>query len=964
MIDFSSPTPLASALSSLAFVCIIALLYTFVLLVRRKKEKKAGTSIFERLISGVRWLDRSLVHLFSWVTGTRYRKKYIRVPIILFHFLGLTAAGVFLSWPYSMGFIALGVFSIFIVFRHWSRDENEAVAGISYERKDLKIDGTLGIEVMISVAFLFVLVPTAFAQLQAQGIGFKLDSDAGPFAFLIYTLIETIKAGSLVDYYDLYAGQIGFEKVGAPTDPTNWAKATILIYRISLNLLALAAIKRLLDIAKRRAEGADLRALAEALRQTDADKQIEAIAKLKDFALQGRGNARDMLESVAEPRQSELLPIDPETRFAASSALLDYGVQRGGASALYAAADGFRALKRNGFDPKVHPQKCRAAVHNLGNTLVQLGQQIGDPERLKEAAAIYQELIKETELEVSDISRLKTMIAAANVSADLAMMTGKREDLEEAVNLYALALEHADKDKHQNQIAILNTNLGATLADIAEINSEEEIISQAIAAYNAALGYLSPSEDQETWSMAQNNLGNALADLGHWTSDSAQLEASILAHEQALSERKKNQAPHLWAMSQMNLANALTRLGKLESDADRLHEAIEHYQAAQSIYQREEFPRDWSWAEASLASAHIDRGYMMSDATEFEKAIVYCDGAIGGYASAKMPLREAWAFGLKGNALVALERFEEAAEAFKSALMRQSYENAGDDWVMSSNNLAACQFKLGREEEALKTIKNALQILPDDPRFMATLQAINGDKTSETQCSSVDSDSQMPINNAEAETKYYQVSIQRICGEFVIGHVSPEFFQYWKGRDDLENEALNWGDPDAIDPNSPSPHVDGRECEGWYAVDDIVHLNNAVFESNTIYVDQVTPDEDSYSGFAPLPDGYSEEFVIDEIRQDMPEGFCEITKEWEVDTDLDDVPAAPVFVGKSIEKGAQTDVYITTESDFDLSKLKFEVWHIDGDNVIAFISYNGTELEIIPDSSSGRAFYAYLGQLE
>jgi|GEM_PF-7125864 len=957
MVYFSSPTPLASAVSSLSFVCVIALMYTIVLLVRRNKEKKSGKGFFERLISSIRWLDRSLVHLFSWVTGTRYTQKYIRIPLLLIYFVGLTVASVLLPWPYAMGFIALGIFTIFVVFRHWSRDEDEVIAGISYERKDIKINGTLGTEVMIAVSFLFVLVPTAFALLQVQGMGFKLESDAGPFVFLVYTLIETIKAGSLIDYYDLYAGH-------APTDPTNWAKITILIYRISLNLLVLAAIKRLLDIAKRRAEGADLRALAEALRQTDLDKQIEAIAKLKDFALQGRGNARDMLETVAEPRQSELLPIVPETRFAASDALLDYGVQRGGVSALYAAADGFRSLKRNGFDPKECPQKWRASAHNLGNTLVHLGQQVGDPERLKEATKIYQELIDDTSIEVSDISRLKTMIAAANVSADLAMMTGKRGDLEDAANQYESALEYADKDKHQSQIAILNTNLGATLADIAEINSEEDIIGQAISAYCSALEFLSSREDQETWSMAKNNLGNALADLGHWTSDSTQLEASLLAHEQALSVRKKSEAPLLWAMSQTNLANALSRLGKLEDNADRLHEAIEHYQAAQSIYQREEFPRDWSWVEASLASAHIDLGHMTGDTTEFEKAIIYCDGAIGGYASAKMPMKKAWVFGLKGNALVALERFENAETVFKAALLQQSLENAGDDWVMSSNNLAACQYKLGHKEEAVNTIKKALQILPEDPKFLATLRTISGEENVGGESESLDPEIEVFTNNAEVETKYYHVSIQRICGEFVIGHVSPEFFQYWKDRDDLESEALNWGDSDAIAPNSPSPRVDGRECEGWYSIDDIAHMNNATFDGNTIYVDQVVPDEASYSGFVPLLDGYSEKFDIDDSRQDMPDEFFKITKEWEVNSELEKTPIAPVFVGKSIEKGAQTDVYVTTEGDFELSKLQFEVWYIDGDNVIASISYDDTELEIVPDSSTGKAFYAYLGELE
>ena len=1134
MIDLSSPTPLTSALSSLALIGVLALIYGLFSALRRDKDAESGGGIFEHIISGARRLDRTLVHGFSWITGTRFRKKYVRIPILLLYFLGLVAASVFLPWPYGMAFVGFGVFSIFVVFRHWSRDEDEAIAGIPFERKDIKIDGTLGAEVLVAVAFLFVFTPVAFAQLQEEGVGFTLGQEAGPFTFLIYTLIETIKAGSLVDYYDLYADRIGFEKIGAPVDPSNWAKATIMGYRLSLNLLVLAALKRLFDIAKRRAEGADLRAVAEALRQTGADRQSEAVAKLRDFALRGLGNARDMLETIAEPRQSEHLPIALETRFAAADALLDYGTQRGGASALYAAADGYRSLMHDGFDQETEFKKWRAAAHNLGNTLVQLGQQIGDPERLKEASKVYEALLSDDVTDVSSASRLNSMTVVANVLADLAMMTGERADLERSVEEYKRALQAAEPEQHKAQIAILNTNLGATLADLAEIDGDETLIKDAIEAYRSALLSLSAEDDKETWSMAQNNLGNALADLGYWTSDVAHLEESLEAHEQALTARQKADAPLLWAMSQTNLANALTRLAKLQDDPEHLRSAIEHYEAAKSVYQREDFPRDWSWAEASLAAVHIDLGTLTGDAAAFVTAIEYCNGAIGGYASARMPAKQAWVQGLKGNALVGLERFDDAADAFEGALAWQTYENAGDDWVMSTNNLAACLHKLDREEEALVVLNRALEVAPADSKIAATLRALSktsapsehanelegGDEKAKDdrqevvemkfqdwqslnwtegrfenaftsswkleidgeqfhwrvteqeyleedgqgkgaghevvdllnenevlyrtfwdhwmndtydpdQDSSVDGDDwrigaragkdvfwaiyhylydqgielfsrweaeegdtrerilalgttllevkgneteesgedeqpafgeETPAPQSISGTRHFHVSVQRLCGEFVIGHVSPAFFEYWKDRDDFESHVLNLGDPDEFDKNSPSPHLDGRDCEGWYAIDDIAHMNNAVFDGNVIHVDEMVPNEDEYSGYALLPGGYSEQFYVDDLVAQMPAGFFEVTKDFEVDRDVE-APTAPVFVGKSIEKGAQTDVYISTEGAFDVSKLSFEIWNMDGDAVISSIRYDGVELEIFPDSSMGKAFYAYLGSL-
>lgn len=1112
MIDFTSPTPLASGLSSLAFIGVLAVFYGVLLLFRRKKKARGGGGLFERVIAGLRWLDRAVVHSFSWIIGTRYRKKYIRVPLLFVFFLSLAAASVFAPWPYGMGAVAFGVFSIFVVFRHWSRDEDEAVARIPFERKDIKIDGTLGAEVLLAVAFIFVFTPIAFAQLQVQGLGFTLQQDAGPFTFLIYTLIETVKAGSLIDYYDLYADRIGFDKLGAPEDPSKWAKATIMGYRLSLNLLVLAAIKRLLDVAKRRAQGADLRAVAEALRGEDADKQALAIDKLKDFALQGGGNARDMLEQIAEPRQSEHLPIQPETRFAAADALLDYGTQRGGASALYAAADGYRALMRGGFDRDAAPKRWRAAAHNLGNTLVQLGQQIGDPERLREAARLYEQLAEVTEEEVSQASRINTLIVRANVTADLAMMTGQRADLEDAAQQYRDALSATDEAEHSTQIAMINTNLGATLADIAEIDSNDGVIREAISVYRAALEVLDAEDDRETWSMAQNNLGNALADLGFWTGEAEPLKESLKAHQAALSVRQKKDAPLLWAMSQINLANALTRLARIEQKPVRLSEAIAHYTAAQTVYQREDFPRDWAWSEASLASAHIDLANMTGVATAFEKAVSYCDGAIGGYASAKMPAKEAWVQGLKGNALVGLQKFEDAKAAFEAALDWQTFENAGDDWVMSTNNVAACWHELRQGDAAIATLRAALEAAPDEPRLLATLRALGGEPDDESAVETggkikvrivnveqhdiqegryldattldwtleidgeayryrvtreeyIEEDGQgkgsgyrvidlnddnrlvydtlwgawmdldrsavfegfgepeewrigdydgaevfWEIDAAETElwmTSYWDVeddstrarllreegfeidvarmasatsvdggkpsadgsrcfmiSVQRLCGEFVCGRISQDFYAYWKdkGQSDLAHHMLNMDDDEERDTASPSICPHGQDASGFYEVDDVAHMNNAVLYGNYIHVDEVRPDESDYTGYSPVADGFSEVFDIDEVTDELPETFRRLVREIEVEQDVD-APADPVVVCKSIEKGAQTVVICEDADGFDLSKLSFTYVYFDGDDVIDDVLYDGAVLENNPDSSMGRDFICYVGDL-
>ena len=210
--------------------------------------------------------------------------------------------------------------------------------------------------------------------------------------------------------------------------------------------------------------------------------------------------------------------------------------------------------------------------------------------------------------------------------------------------------------------------------------------------------------------------------------------------------------------------------------------------------------------------------------------------------------------------------------------------------------------------------------------------------------------------------RYYEVSVQRLCGEFVCGRVSAEFWAYWKDRDGLDQHVFGIGYDEERDADSPPMLPSGEDPEGWYAVDDIVHMNNAVLDGNYIHVDEVEPSEESYSGFRFKPDGYSEVFSIDEVCNDMSETLIQRTRSVEVDPD-EGAADTPVFVGKSIEKGAQTVVIVETIGDFDLSKLSFETWHIDGDEVIASVWYDGVECENQPDSSDGRAFYAYVGEL-
>jgi hypothetical protein len=374
------PTPVASLISSLAALALVAVFYLVVQLLRGRGRRKTETW-FDRIIERGRAVDRAIVRTGSWVTGTRHKNPLVRRMLVVSVFTAFAVAGALLEWPWGLLGITLGVLAIFIVFRHWSRDEDEALAEGKFEDKDIAIRGDLSFEVMVACCFILVFAPVAFAQIADAGLGFQLKPEAAPFAFLLYALIELIKAGSLVDYYDLFADQLPFDRMSDVKQSGAWAKGAVLSYRVALSLLLLAALKRLVDIARRRAEGADLRHIQEMLRDGGGNAD-DLVDQLKRFALKGRGNAQLLLERILTPEKSDGWHLGVDVRLAAADALQEYSEHRGGTGALYAAIDGYRRILIEDWPRAKHPQMWAMIQHNLANALQRLGDREVSPVRL------------------------------------------------------------------------------------------------------------------------------------------------------------------------------------------------------------------------------------------------------------------------------------------------------------------------------------------------------------------------------------------------------------------------------------------------------------------------------------------------------------------------------------------------------------------------------------------------------
>jgi tetratricopeptide (TPR) repeat protein len=617
---FSSPTPLASLVSGLLMLALLAAVYTA--LDRFRGRRNPGRhSIGDSVIDGLRTLDRAFVQVGSWLVGTRIADPALRPTVVVGVFSGFALAGALAPWPWGLVAIAAGVVGILIVFRHWSRDEDEVFAETPFDQKDIRIKGDLSAEVMLACGFVLVFAPVAFSHLQAHGYGFELAPDAGPFTFLVYSLVELFKAAVLLEHYDLFGDRIGYDEITGVTNPSDDAKWAVLAYRLALILLTLAAFKRLLDIARRRAEGLDLRHIEESLHDSDPVVQQEAVADLTTLALAGRSNALVLLERILAPTKSDNWSFKSDIRLAVANALWKCAERRGSMGALYSAIEGYRGLLAREFTRAAMPAQWAMTQNELGNALQTLGEREGSAARLAEAVAAFR-----AALEVYTRNAMPAKWATTQNNLCLALLTlGEREGnparLAEAVAACRAALEVHTRDEMPSEWAMTQNNLGIALQALGEREGSPTRLTEAVTAFRAALEVRTRKAMPTDWAAIHNNLGAALQTLGERENNVARLGEAVAAYRAALEVRTRQAMPTDWAATQNNLGTALQALGERENSIDRLQEAIAAFRAALEVRTRADVPIQWARTQNNLGNAIAELGARERNPARLTEAI-------------------------------------------------------------------------------------------------------------------------------------------------------------------------------------------------------------------------------------------------------------------------------------------------------------------------------------------------------
>jgi tetratricopeptide (TPR) repeat protein len=534
--DLMLPTPLGTLIASLVvFAGLMAAVVLAGLALRWAPQgNRPGPGT--RLLLALRAADRWLVRAGSMVIGTGMREPWQRVPRVLLTFAVLTAGGVALPFPAAMLSLTLGLLAILLVFRHWSRDETERAAvphgSAEPPRLTVPIEGDLTIEMALASGYLLFVVPLAFARLHAAEMGFQLTEGAGPFAFVFYMVIELLKLGTVVDYYDLFADQIAFGQLAQAHHPSEVAKYVTLGFRAVFDLIILTALKRMFEIAGRVTRGLDLRELREALDSDTEDDDLPALERLRSLAGSGHAEALALLKAVA---LDDFRRIDgkrrlfgSEVRMAAAEALAAIGQ-------LDTAIAAWQQLRQEATAQGGEPPTGLA--EGLARALKAQRGETGERRR-QELEAQLQVLRQEIGVfgTGSEAWGLRLREAARLLRA-LAGLTGRHELLAEAAADLRQAEATWPRETAPQQWALLRRGEGQVLSRLGLRSKDAGQLDAAVHAYQDALKLLDRAADETLWAGTQHDLALALRHRARLRQDSADLKAALAAVRRALEAR-------------------------------------------------------------------------------------------------------------------------------------------------------------------------------------------------------------------------------------------------------------------------------------------------------------------------------------------------------------------------------------------------------------------------------------------
>ena len=172
----------------------------------------------------------------------------------------------------------------------------------------------------------------------------------------------------------------------------------------------------------------------------------------------------------------------------------------------------------------------------------------------------------------------------------------------------------------------------------------------------------------------------------------------------------------------------------------------------------------------------------------------------------------------------------------------------------------------------------------------------------------------------------YKVILDVYGGEVTVGSIPTPTYDYWtqRGLETLRSHLTLDDIPDV-----PIEH----QLYPWFEHDDLIHTNGVEFKGiNQIQVVDLSTDEEEFVSF------------LDE--------YCITDNAWVINDTRPVIPTDHVILNcTSIEKGYWEYETIQTQEPFDISKLEFFLYHVNGIFIVDHLTYDGMTLDCVDGST-------------
>lgn len=187
----------------------------------------------------------------------------------------------------------------------------------------------------------------------------------------------------------------------------------------------------------------------------------------------------------------------------------------------------------------------------------------------------------------------------------------------------------------------------------------------------------------------------------------------------------------------------------------------------------------------------------------------------------------------------------------------------------------------------------------------------------------------------------YRVSMWGYGGEYVMGTISREIYDYFKDNN-LSVSDFAW-DSDYAEAKEIPEDMWPFQPGSWYECDNLCHANGVSMNAGTLQVDDENGNE-----------------ILNRQLESLDGTDIELSTEGEYW--IGQVDDGVVFFGRSNEKGTFFDAELPLTMPFDETKLCISGDDVDGEVIAWQITYDGEEIENYGASTDGKSsdFYFYL----